>query len=167
MYPQSHLLFPLLIGLILEHLGYVSLPWIILAVLVGVFVDIDHPLKHFFLTGEIGLHNAWNASVIKHEQDRTFIHHKEGILAITFLHIIALAYFPYWTLAVALGFYSHMLLDHLSLTNGLVDYITDKQYLGKWKPLKVKIFGWEMHLAKHEIVFDLLLVLGLIIVLLL
>lgn len=164
MYPHSHLLFPLLVGLILEKLGYVDPLWIVVAVLIGVFVDLDHPIKHFFLTGELNPKKAWNAGLVKHEDDRTFIHHKNGILGITLFFIVFYAYFPYWTAAIALGYYSHMLLDHFTMKKGLVDDVTNKLYWGKWKPYSLIIFGFDMELARHEIAFDVfcVIILGLL-----
>lgn len=164
MYPQSHFLFPLLIGLVFEKFGYVGYDFVLVAVLVGVFVDLDHPLKHFFLTGELNPKKAWNAGVVKHEDDRTFIHHKQGILILSILFIPFYAYFPYWTAAVALGYYSHMLLDHFSTSKGFIDNMTPRLYWGLWKPVPLKICGFDTELARHEIVFDALCALGLLVV---
>lgn len=166
MYPQSHFLFPLLLGLILQKLGYVDPYWVVIAVLVGVFIDLDHPIKHFFLTGELNLEKAWNAGLVKHENDRTFIHHKQGILFLTPLHIIAFAYFPYWTTAIAIGYYSHMLLDHFTVKKGFVDYFPIQDYWGPWKPLRLNMFGFQMAIARHEIVFDVICLFGLLLILL-
>ena len=162
MYPQSHLLFPLFIGELLVKLGFVDQRFVLVAVLVGIFVDFDHPIKHFFLTGEINPKKAWNAGVVKHENDRTFIHHKQGILLISLLFFIAFAYFPYWTLAAALGYYSHMLLDHFSPIKGFVDYITFKEYWGKWKPVYFQTCGLRWKVARHEMVFDAVLIVGIL-----
>lgn len=161
MYPQSHFLFPLLLGEIFIKLGYVDQQFVLVAVLVGVLIDLDHPLKHFFLTGELNLKKAWNAGVVKHENDRTFIHHKQGILFLSLLHIIAFAYFPYWTAAIAVGYYSHMLLDHFTVKKGFEDYFPDQDYWGPWKPLRLNMFGFQMAIARHEIVFDGVMVVGL------
>lgn len=164
MYPQSHFLFPLLIGLVLEKLGYVGLDFVLVAVLIGVFVDLDHPLKHFLLTGELNPKKTWNAGIVKHEDDRTFIHHKQGILMMSILFIVFYAYFPYWTTAVALGYYSHMLLDHFSTSKGFIDTMKLKDYWGYWKPVSLKIYGFDTEIALHEIALDLLLIIGLFII---
>ncbi len=161
MYPHTHMLFPFFIGEILVKLGYVNQKFVFIAVFVGVFIDIDHLLKHLYLTGEFSLRRTWNAGVVKHEQDRTFLHHIPAIMTLTVLFAFLCLYYPYWTLAVALGYYSHMLLDHISLKRGFVDYITTKESWGFWKPVKIKLFGLQMRLAKHEIVFDVLLIIGL------
>ena len=163
MYPQSHLLFPLFIGELLVKLSIVDQRFVLVAVLVGVFIDIDHLFKHLYLTGEFSIRKTWNAGIVKHEQDRTFLHHIPAIMTMTVIFAVLCIYYPYWTLAVALGYYSHMLLDHISLRRGFVDYITTKESWGLWKPVKIKIFGLQMRLAKHEIVFDILLIVGLII----
>lgn len=164
MYPQSHFLFPLFIGLLLQKLGIVHPWWTIVAVLVGVFVDLDHPIKHFFKTGEINLKKAWNVGLVKHENDRTFIHHKQGILFLTLLHIIAFAYFPYWTAAIAIGYYSHMLLDHFTVKKGFEDDFPIEDYWGPWKPVNISPLGFQLALARHEIVFDICLLFGLLLI---
>ena len=164
MYPQSHFLFPLFIGELLVKSGYVDQRFVIIAVLVGVFVDLDHPIKHFFLTGELNPRKAWNAGIVCHEDDRTFIHHTNGILVVTILFIILSKYSPYWTAAVMLGYYSHMILDHFSPKKGFIDNMKPKLYWGFWKPVSINILGFELKLARHEIAFDTLMVLGLLLV---
>ncbi len=166
MYPQSHFLFPLFIGELLVKLGYVDQRFVIIAVLVGVFIDLDHPIKHFFLTGEISPRKAWNAGVLKHENDRTFIHHKSGMLLVTILFIIFSKYYPYWAAATMIGYYSHMLLDHFSTKKGFIDNMNLKLYWGKWKPYSLVIFGFDMEIARHELVFDVLIGVGLLVVVL-
>lgn len=166
MYPQTHLLFPLFIGELLAKLGYVEQRFVLVAVFVGVFIDIDHLLKHLYLTGELSIRKTWNAGIVKHEQDRTFLHHLPAIMTLTVVFAVLCLYYPYWTLAVALGYYSHMLLDHISLKRGFVDYITTKESLGFWKPVKIKIRGFQIQLARHDIALDVLLIIGLIIIML-
>jgi hypothetical protein len=166
MYPHSHGLFPLLVGLVLQKLGYVGYDWILVAVFVGVFVDIDHLLKHFYLSGELSIRGTWNSGIVKHEQDRTFIHHKKGILITGLLLLVGYAYWPYWASAVALGFFSHMFLDHYSLTSGFVDYMTDKKMWGYWKPVRLSLFGFIFTFSLHEIMLDVMMVVGLVVVLL-
>ncbi len=162
MYPHSHALFPLLVGLILEKLGYVGYEWVLVAVLVGVLIDVDHLLKHFLLTGSLSIRGTWNAGVVKHEQDRTFIHHRNGMIVTTLLLIVAAAYWPYWITAVMLGYFSHMFLDHFSVTRGFVDYITDYDFWGAWKPIHVELFGFLFAFARHEIVLDVVMIIGVI-----
>ncbi len=164
MYPQSHFLFPLLIGLVLEKLGYVGYDFVLVAVLVGVLIDLDHPLHHFFMTGRLSITATADDAFKKHIDDRTFLHHKQGMLIITILLIILWKYFPYWTLAVAVGYYSHMLLDHYSITNGFEDNFPIKDYFGPWKPVQMKICGYAIPVARHEIVFDVICVVWIAVV---
>ena len=163
MYPQSHFLFPLLIGLILEKLGYVGYDFVLAAVLVGVFIDLDHPLHHFFKTGQLSIAATADDAFKKHIDDRTFLHHKLGMLVSTIFLIIVFAYFPYWALALAVGYYSHMLLDHYSITKGFEDNFPIKDYFGPWKPVPLKICGYTVPIARHEIVFDVVCLVGVVI----
>ncbi len=164
MYPQSHFLFPLLIGLILEKLGYVGYDFVLIAVLVGVLIDLDHPLHHFFKTGELSVLKTADDAFKKHIDDRTFLHHKLGMLVVTLFFIIFFAYFSYWTLAVAVGYYSHVLLDHITADGRLLDNRTDKDYLGKRKPILLCLCGYTVKIALFEIVFDVVCVVGLVVV---
>jgi hypothetical protein len=164
MYPQSHFLFPLLIGLILEKLGYVGFDFVLVAVLVGVLVDMDHPLHHFFTTGQLSITATADDAFKKHIDDRTFLHHKLGMLVTTLFFIILWKYFPYWTAALTVGYYSHMLLDHVTADGRLLDNRTDKDYLGKGRPVLVYFCGYTIKIAKFEIAFDALCVVGLMVV---
>lgn len=164
MYPQSHFLFPLLIGLVLEKLGFVGYDFVLVAVLVGVLIDLDHPLHHFLMTGQLSITATADDAFKKHIDDRTFLHHRLGMLGTTILLIIAFAYFPYWALAVAVGYYSHMLLDHITADGRLLDNRTNKDYLGKGKPVLVCLCSYTMKIAKFEIVFDVICVVGLLVV---
>lgn len=164
MYPQSHFLFPLLIGLILEKLGYVGYDFVLVAVLVGVFIDADHPIHHFFMTGQLSITATADDAFKRHIDDRTFLHHKLGMIVMSLFLIIAFAYFPYWALAVAVGYYSHMLLDHVTADGRLLDNRTSKDYLGKTEPIILNVCGYIVQIAKFEIVFDVFCVVGLVVV---
>ena len=164
MYPHSHFLFPLLVGFILEKFGFVDYTWILVAVFVGVFIDLDHWIHHIFVSGELSPWKAWHAGVVEHEPERTFIHHKEGMVMMTAISVVLFFVFPYWVSGIALGYYSHMLLDHYSLTKGFLDYMTDKAYWSGRKPFRFKVVGLQINLAKHEVFFDMLLVFGLVVV---
>lgn len=162
MYPQSHFLFPLLVGFVLEKFGYVGYDFILVAVLVGVLIDLDHALHHFFKTGHLSITATADDAFKKHIDDRTFLHHKLGMLVTTIFLIIAFAYFPYWTLAVAVGYYSHMLLDHVTADGRLLDNRTNKDYLGKTEPILLNVCGYVVQIAHFEIVFDVLCFFGLL-----
>ncbi|MBI5072911.1 metal-dependent hydrolase [Candidatus Woesearchaeota archaeon] len=164
MYPQSHFLFPLFIGELLVKLGYVDQRFVIVAVIVGVLIDLDHSLHHFVMTGEISVMKTADDAFKKHIDDRTFIHHKNGMLIITILFIIISKYASYWAAAVMIGYYSHMLLDHITADGRLLDKRTNKDYLGKTKPILFCLWGYTVKIAKFEIIFDLLMIVGLLIV---
>ena len=167
MYPQSHFLFPLFLGELLVKLGYVDQRFVLVAVLVGVLIDLDHPIHHLFMTGELSIAKTADDAFKKHIDDRTFLHHKLGMVVVTLFLIIAFAYFPYWTVAIAIGYYSHMLLDHITANGRLLDDRTEKDYYGKGKPITFCCCGYTIQIAQFEIVFDYVMVLGLVVVFLL
>jgi hypothetical protein len=163
MYPQSHFLFPLVLGLLLQKLEYVDPWWIAVAVLVGVFVDLDHPLHHFFKSGKFSIAATADDAFKKHIDDRTFLHHRFGMLITTLFLMIVFASFSYWTTAVALGYYSHMLLDHITADGRLLDNRTEKDYYGKGKPFFFTFFGYQIAIARFEIVFDVVMIVCLVV----
>ena len=116
------------------------------------------------MIGQLSIAATADDAFKKHIDDRTFLHHKLGMLVVTLFLIIFFAYFPYWALAVAVGYYSHMLLDHITADGRLLDNRTDKDYLGKRKPILLCLCGYTVKIALFEIVFDVLCVFGLVVV---
>ena len=114
----SHFLFPLFIGLVLKKFGLISYEMVILCALVGVFVDIDHYIENIIhaKTNRYSLINAWNNAMKYHRfQQRSFIHHIEGfILLSTFIAVMVFVDLN-WAVIVAVGYYSHMILDYIPL----------------------------------------------------
>lgn len=116
------------------------------------------------MTGQWSITATADDAFKKHIDTRTFLHHKLGMLVSTILLIIVFAYFPYWTLALAVGYYSHMLLDHVTADGRLLDNRTNKDYLGKRKPVLVCLCDYTVKIAKFEIFFDVVCVVGLVVV---
>jgi hypothetical protein len=164
MFPQSHLLLPLFLGLVLQKLGHVDLWWTIVAVLVGVFIDADHPLMHLVRTGRWSIKETADDAFKDGVEDRSPLHEVPGMLVMSVLFIVAFAFQLYWASAVAVGYYTHMLLDHLSADGRLLAHRTTKDYYGDTKPMAVHVLGYTINLAKFEIVFDVLVIVGIIVV---
>ncbi len=150
MYPHTHFLFPLFIALVLQKLGFISWRLALLAGFVGIFVDIDHYIEHILhaQTKKFSLVDTWNNSVKLHKfYQRSFIHHWQGFLLISLLFLVGFFWNRQFILALALGYYSHLLLDHLHLNH--------KHLLG------AKIKGFYLEEPWGEIMLDLLLIVGI------
>jgi len=149
MNPHTHFLLPFLIGLIFRELGVFSLEQALLCGLFGVLVDIDHYIEYVMQTGKFSLVGMWNNAYKYHRfEERSFIHHLEGMIIITFFIMIIAAF--NWQLAwmLAIAYYSHMVLDYLHLK-------------------KEKIFSWKflmlyMRESRLELILDLVFVVGLL-----
>lgn len=129
MYPHTHFLFALVLGLCLKNAGILS-GWQALAcAFFAVAVDIDHYIEHIILARKhrFSIIRTWNDSVVYHHfRSRSFVHHWPGLLSfgavfllLSFLDIALAA-------ALATGYYSHMLLDRFHL---------------KRHPLALRVFG--------------------------
>ena len=153
MYPQTHFLFPFFVGVILVKLGWFSWELALIAGLAGVLIDVDHYVEHIFRSKKkrFSLRHTWRTSVVTHKfHQRSFIHHKNGAVVVTFLLIILAVFSQVWSLALALAFYSHMLLDHIHLKHP--------------KRIKIKLFGIYEKEPRCELILDVLLLIGIVLV---
>ena len=147
MYPQTHFLLPFFIAEILVKLNILNHEYAILTGLIGVFIDIDHFIKFAVYHKDFNVKHAWNTAVVKHESERTFIHHKTGFFLITIFNIILffLNRTMFWV--ISLAYYSHMILD---------------MKLDAKKILNIKEKGFIINLPVYELILDLLLVIGVV-----
>jgi hypothetical protein len=155
MYPQSHLLFSFLIGLIFFKFGVIDFRGALFVGLIGILVDVDHYLNFIFRKNDFSFKDAWNAVVVSHFRGRTFIHHEIGFVLVTLVlgGLFFINNFLFWIFS--LGYYSHLLLDF-----GHFNILKIK---GK---MEVKESGFVMRINKFEVMFDIFLVIGIILLIL-
>jgi len=149
MNPHTHFLLPFLIGMIFENLGIFTFEQALLCGLLGVLVDIDHYIEYVIHTGKFSVIGMWNNAYKYHRfEERSFIHHLEGMILITFF-IMLLAGLD-WALAwmLAIAYFSHMALDYLHLK---------KEKIFRWKFLMLY-----MRETRLELILDVVFVIGLI-----
>ena len=150
MYPWTHFLFPVFLVEILVHISYLNHWHALIAGLIGVLVDLDHPIEFALVRKKFNLRQAWNNSVVSHKvEGRTFIHHWLGILIVAIICFGLLFFNPLYALLLSLGYYSHILLDyvHIKVLN---------------KSIKFKEFGFSIRIPESELIFDVFLLLGII-----
>ena len=118
MYPPIHFVFPFMLTFLLYQYGILPFYLVFLAGFVGLFVDIDHYIEHVLYAKKdrFSLRDTWNNATTYHRfNERSFIHHWQGMLLLSLL-FVWMAFFSWQTaLAMAIGYHSHMLLDHVHL----------------------------------------------------
>lgn len=151
MNPHTHFLFPFALGLVFANLGFLSIPLVIIAACIGVFVDIDHYIEHILHTkkNKFSLKSTWNNSMKYHKfRQRSFIHDGSGIVLLTiFIIIVSFFSWPYG-IVLGLGYYSHLLLDYVHMK---------KEKFVQWKNMHL-----HMRMSYEEVGLDILLVIFLI-----
>lgn len=151
MYPQTHFLFSLLVGIIFAKFGIFDYRVAFFVGLTGMLVDVDHFLVYVFKYKEMDFRHAWNKAVKGLYRGRSFIHHNLGFVLITAL-IVGLYFFNmtlFWV--IGLGYYSHMFVDYAHLN---ILKIREK--------MTIKEFGIVERINKFEVLFDLFLIIGIV-----
>ncbi|MFH1505787.1 MAG: hypothetical protein ABIE94_02255 [archaeon] len=151
MYPLSHFLLPFFIGEIFVEFGSFNHWMALFAALIGTFIDIDHLIEYIVRHKEVSVLHAWNAAVVKHESERSFIHHQLGYFLVTGIVIILFFTDIIVFGIVAIGYYSHMLLD-----------APDPFKMKKVKFITLKEAGFVVKLPRYELILDILLAVGIV-----
>lgn len=151
MYPQTHFLASFLIAMFFAKLGVFDYKIAFFVALVGLFVDIDHFIVYVFKYKEMDLKHAWNKAVRGLYHGRSFIHHNIGFVLITLAFILLYFFNRTWFWILGLGYYSHMFIDYAQLN---VLKIREK--------MTIREEGFVMRINKFEVLFDIFLVLGII-----
>lgn len=155
MYPQSHFLFPFFISLILVKLNYLDWKLALLSGIIGVLIDLDHLVEHILLAAKnkFSLADTWNNAVHYHRfSERSVLHHWLGMLIIG-LVLVAVSFFNWRiSLILAIAYYSHMILDHISIRIKL-------KYV-----LRLKEKGLFLQIPYYELIFDAILAVMIVLV---
>ena len=115
---QTHFLLPFLIGMILVEFKVLSVEMALLCGIFGVLVDIDHYIEHILhaKSNRFSVLAAWNNAVVYHRfEQRSFIHHMLGFILLTAIFLLVYLFNPVLSIALFVGYYSHMLLDYIPL----------------------------------------------------
>ncbi len=144
MYPLSHLLLPFFLAEILVKLGVLTHQSALIAGLLGMLIDVDHLVEYAVNHKPFSLRKAWNAAVKKHHAaERTFLHRAVGVVLMTLILVFVLFINITLFWIVAIGYYSHMLLDYVKMKSRSV--------------LKAKEDGFMIDFPLHELVLDIIL----------
>ena len=150
--PHTHFLFPFTLSTLLVKLNLLSWELALLAGIVGVLIDLDHYAEQIAhaKTNRFSIYATWNNAVRFHRfNQRSFIHEGSGAMIIT-LALFILAFFSWQiALALALGYYSHLLLDYARFKH-------EKEFC--WK-----LGVFYMKESELELILDALLVISLVV----
>ncbi|MBR9706051.1 hypothetical protein GOV14_03390 [Candidatus Pacearchaeota archaeon] len=155
MHPPTHFLFAFLLGEVFVKFNLLSHELALIAGIIGLLIDLDHYIYYIIVHKNFSLKGAWNAAVVHHEHERTFIHHESGFLLVTIFILLLSIFRLDWFLVVAIGYYSHVFLDyaHLNIFNIR-------------KIIKEKEGGFVIRYPLYELIFGILILLGLVLLLL-
>lgn len=151
MYPQSHFLFAYLVSLLFVKFGVFDYRIALFAAVAGVLVDIDHYITFLFKYKKLNFVDAWNKHVRGLYGGRSFIHHHVGFIVMTLIIIGLFFYSRDWFWIIAIGYYTHMFLDYAHLN-----------ILKIKERITIREFGLIEKINKFEILFDIFLILGII-----
>jgi len=159
MNPHTHFLLPFAIGMVLYEFGIFSWQLALVAGIVGVLIDLDHYVEHIMHSkkNKFSLKATWNNSMKYHKfYQRSFIHHLTGGILFTIIFLVV-AYFN-WKIALmlAIAYYSHMLLDHLS---------SEVPFFGKLDTVRLKLEELYLKESYLEIGLDIILVVLIVVLL--
>jgi hypothetical protein len=150
MYPQSHFLFALFISMIFVKYGVFDYRIALLIAVLAVFVDIDHLINFIIKKKDYSIRDAWNAGIIGHMKERTFIHHYLGFILITGIIVLLFFLNRTWFWIILIAYYSHMFLDYAKLN-----------ILKIRGRITIKEAGFVEKINKFELLFDFFLVIGI------
>ena len=116
------------------------------------FIDIDHYIRYVSVTRVFNFKKVWNAltnsgrKVIK--DIRTSIHRLPGFIGFNVLLIILFFVTKTGFWVVFIAYYTHMILDYLSV----------RSWLKIRKRTKASLFGFNIEVPLYEIYFDVALI---------
>ncbi len=155
MYPQSHFLFSFLIALIFVKYEVFDYKIAFFIAIFALLIDIDHYINFAIRRGDYSLKDAWNTVTVRHFKGRTFIHYYFGFVLITLLIIFLFFMNKTWFWIVGLSYYSHIFLDYAKLN---ILKIKEKMI--------IKEEGFVAKINKFEILFDIFMIIGIILLIL-
>lgn len=147
MYPHTHLITALLAGFLLFRLDVLTIPQVLICGALAVLIDIDHYVLFVYRhlkEKDLSIIHAWNASSVGHENNRSMIHHKDGIIMISVILLPLVFIRIDYYLVIAIAYYSHIILDHLHIR-----HFKDDRTLAE--------FGFFFKVRRTELVFDLII----------
>ncbi|MFC1690664.1 hypothetical protein ACFL0W_00660 [Nanoarchaeota archaeon] len=152
MFPQSHFLLALLLGVIAYERGLLGLHIAFLVAILAIFMDFDHVISNLVFHKKFDLKKMWHKTVYHIEHHETLLHNPIAFIVVSIIVGVVFIFNPVASLIIALAYYSHYLLDDLSI----------------YEPemFKTKEFGWLFNAGREELILNGVLIFLIIILLL-
>ncbi|MGM5487724.1 MAG: hypothetical protein ACQESG_02125 [Nanobdellota archaeon] len=153
MYPHTHFLFAFFLGLVLHFFGIFSFHFAVACGVLAVLIDIDHLIEHALQckTRPWSIKSMWNNCTHFHRyHERSFIHHRKGMLVIGGLILAILLFNLQVGLMLGIAYCSHMLLDHVRTR----------------KKFTTRVWGWYLVETYTAFILDISLVVVIAVMLL-
>ncbi len=154
MYPQTHFLIPFLIGLTLTKFNLLSWKLVLLSGIIAVLIDLDHFVEHIIhkKKNKFSLTDTWNQAIHNHWfVEWSFLHRWQGMIIIGLVLLLVLFFNWQIALTFAIAYYSHMILDYIRVS-------FKPKYMLRLKEKRLFI-----DIPYYELILDLILVVGTII----
>ena len=113
MLPQTHFLVAFVIALLGVKSGYFSISQAVLIGVLSVLIDLDHLFAYYHQHKKWSLKGTWNAAIVTHERERSFIQHTDGLIKVTIILFLLVLIAPKLTVVLSMAYYTHYLLDHI------------------------------------------------------
>nr|MBI4156755.1 hypothetical protein [Candidatus Woesearchaeota archaeon] len=117
--------------------------------LLSALVDLDHLFSFHKRHKKWSLKSTWEMAIVRHEQEKSFIQHRKGLVSTTLILVVLFFISQKLTMILALAYYTHYFLDHLHIN-------VIQQHKIK------KIFGIHYPFNYYELILDGILILLLI-----
>src|SRR3989344_5220079 len=108
MYPHTYFLVALLIGIITEKFGFITVPPAFLAAGICVLIDLDHFFSALLRNRNFRI--AWHNAIGTHIEE-TFFHSFKGFVVFAVVKGIIFVYSASWAITLAVAYWSHLFLD--------------------------------------------------------
>ena len=144
--PHTHFLVAWLFGLIGVKLHYLSYAEALLIGVISTLIDIDHLFSYHKRHKKWSLKETWNAAVVKHEHERSFIQHREGCIMVSIILIAIFIISRKLAILLGIAYYIHYVLDHVDLDN-------EKSHaIRQWCGIPYRYCRFEMFVAMITII---------------
>src|SRR3989338_8802252 len=106
MLPHTHFLVALLLGVMGVKYNLFSYHEAFIIAFISMLIDLDHLFSYYLKHRRWSIKQAWNAAIVKHEQERSFIQHQSGFILVSFFLFILLFINKKVTFILGLAYYT-------------------------------------------------------------
>jgi hypothetical protein len=115
MLPHTHFLVALVLGLIGVHTFLFTHAQAVILGIISTSIDIDHLFAYHKRHKKWSIKGTWEAAIVKHEQEKSFIQHPEGVIIASIVILILFFIDAKWALLLTIAYFTHYILDHIHI----------------------------------------------------